>query len=126
MRAAAEHPGRPRRFYAASRAAITAVANVSVEASPRDPGLLHRMIPIRADIPPRKRRASAGTKTQRTASWPISMPTLKESSDTSRYDPANCSCSYSTSVNPNPWTKASAVVITRTDTEWRRCGPPKF
>jgi hypothetical protein len=31
MRAAAEHPGRPRGFYAASRAAITAVANVSVE-----------------------------------------------------------------------------------------------
>src|SRR6516162_9335268 len=77
----------------------------------------------RPDIAPRNSRASAGTKTHRTASWPISIPMLNENSDTSKFEPANCSCSLRMSAKPKPCTSPNSPAMIQ---RRRRLAPTMF
>ena len=64
----------------------------------------------------RRSNATAGSTVISTSNCPPSMPTLKASSDTSRFEPANWSCDCSMAEKPKPCTSPNRPLVAQ-----RRC-----
>src|SRR5258705_13252650 len=69
------------------------------------------IVPILSATTKRKSTSSAGTISTSTSSWPSSTPTLKESSDVSRYEPANCTVCCRPNEKPKPCTRPNRNVM---------------
>jgi len=81
------------------------------------------IIPTRPDITYRRSSASTGSIAASTAIWPSSIPMLNESSETTRWRPANWRFCCSPYENPNPWTSPKRPVISQ---RRRRSAPRMF